>query len=514
MAKISEIMQNFIMSSPKRAIWFMKTMKAGFWEKKGQKMALEVFHQATEKVPAYQDFLKKQGVDPSAIKTLEDFQEKVPLMTKKNYLSQYSLAELSQEEIKKETFGMCFTSGTTSVPLGMLIYKKSFPLALRGFINYLHYLWDIYSPSKSILFMNGLALGPWLAGFFVNLIVAKEVEKHNFTLVTPGSDPTMMVEILEKIGRNYEEIIIICYSSVLRAFFEEGEKRKINWKEFNIKILTGGEVFPSTFRETFFSKIDPSLKKNPWRIVEIFATSDASILGYETPLTILIKELLNKRKELCLKIFDKEKIENLFQYNSLSVFLEEKGEKVCVTKPGVIPLIRYQIGDLGKMISFETMKEILAKEGYNIDDLLKKASWQKGYFKWPFFAFLGRGDDMIAIYSGAKIYSQNLFSLLEKPEAKEIKSFKISTQVDENQNKRFVVYLELKSDLKFSQEESIKSEQKYQKLIHEQLLKTNIDYKDAYRLNPKIVLPIVKIFPFSGGLFKEDKNRQKPKLVI
>ena len=72
MAKISEIMQNFIMSNPKRAIWFMTTMKPGFWEKKGQKMALEVFHQAAKKVPAYQNFLKKQGIDPSTIKTLED----------------------------------------------------------------------------------------------------------------------------------------------------------------------------------------------------------------------------------------------------------------------------------------------------------------------------------------------------------------------------------------------------------------------------------------------------------
>ena len=513
MAKISEIMQNFIMSNPKRAIWFMTTMKPGFWEKKGQKMALEVFHQAAKKVPAYQNFLKKQGIDPSTIKTLEDFQIKIPAMTKKNYLNQYPLSELCQGEIKKESFGICFTSGTTSDPVAMAIYKKSFPPALRGFVNYLYYLWDIYSPSKSILFINGLALGPWLAGFFVTLGVAKEVEKHNFTLVTPGSDPKMMVEILERIGKSYEEIIIICYSSVLKAFFEEGEKKKINWEEFNIKILTGGEPFLKNLREDILNKIDPQ-KKELWRVVEIFATSDASILGYETPLTILIKELLNKNKQLSSKIINTEEIETLFQYNPLSVFLEERKGKILVTKSGIIPLIRYEIGDFGEILSFTKINDIFQQEGYNIEEMLQKPGWQKGYFKWPFFTFLGRGDDMLKIYSGAKVYPQNLSNLFGKPETKEVRGFKLTTEADENLNIRLIVYLELRPDLKPLPEELIQLEEKYQKLVHEELFKTNIDYKDAYHLNPEVTLPIIKIFHHRQGPFREDQSKPKPKMVI
>jgi len=437
----------------------------------------------------------------------------VPIMAKNNYLSQYSLEQLSQGEIKKESFGMCFTSGTTGIPFAMPIWKKNFPSAIKGFFTYLQFLWEIYSKSKSILFINGLALGSWLAGFFVTLGVADEVKKHNFTLVTPGSDPKMMIEILKRIGKNYDEIIIICYASVLKAFFEEGEKENINWKEFNIKTLTGGEPFFKTLKEDFLNKLD-SQRKESWRVIEIFATSDASILGYETPLTILIKEILNKNKQISLEIFNRKMIRTLFQYNSLSVFLEDQKEKILVTKPGIIPLIRYQIGDLGKVISFEKMKEVLEKEGYNIDDLLKKADWQKGYFKWPFFTYLGRADNMLKIYSGAKVYAENLLGILEKPEAKEIRSFKLTTENDENLNTRLIVYLELKPGLAPSTQELDRLTKKYQKIIHEELFKNNLEYQDAYRLNSEVVLPIVRIFTYGKGIFERDKSKPKTKLLI
>lgn len=513
MAKISEIMQNFIMSNPNRAIWFMKTMKANFWEKKGRKMALEVFQEAAEKVPAYKDFLEKQGIDPSTIKTLEDFQEKIPVMTKENYFSQYPFADLSQGEIKKDSFGICFTSGTTGSPAAMLTSKKSLSIVINGVMSFFHYLWEIRSPSKYTLYISGFALGPWLASFLSNFVLAKEAERHNFTLTTPGSDPIMIAEILERIGNNYDQIIISGYPTVLKAFLDEGDKRKINWEEFDIKILSAGEPLPRNLKEYILNKIDPQ-RKNPWRILDFFATTDASVLGFGTPLATVIHQILNENEEFCSDIFELKKIPSLFQYNPTAVFVEEIEDNLAVTKLGVIPLIRYQIGDLGKAISFSKMMELLEKKDYDIKNLLEKADWQKGYFQWPFFAYLGRADDMVIIYSGAKVYARNLFNLLERPETKDIRNFKLTTETDANYNVRLFVYLELKPDLRFLSEDLINMEEKYLKFTHEELLKTNIDYKDAYRLNSQLTIPIIKIFPCGQGPFEKDKFKPKPKMVI
>ena len=491
----------------------MKTMKAEFWEKKGQKMALEVFHQAAEKVPAYQDFLKKQGINSSTIKTLEDFQERVPVMTKNNYLSQYSLNELSQGEIKKNAFGMCFTSGITGSPASMLTSKKSLPPVINGIMGFFHYLWETRSPSNYTLCINGFALGPWLASFLSNFVLAKEAERYNFTLVTPGSNPEMMAETLERIGKSYDQVIVMAYPTILKAFFDEAEKREINWNEFNVKILSAGEPLPINLREYVLNKIDPQ-RKDPWRILDFFATTDASVLGFGTPLAMVIHQIINGDEGLCSSIFGLKEIPNLFQYNPAAVFVEEVEDKLNVTKTGVIPIVRYQMGDLGKVASFSKMISALQKKGYSIENLLKKSGWQKGCFKWPFFIYLGRADDMVIIYSGAKVYARNLFNLLERPETKEIKNFKLTTETDDSYNIRLIVYLQLNPGLNFSPQDLTKMEEKYQKLVHEELLKSNIDYKDAYRLNPNITRPIVKIFSYGEGPFEKDQSKPKPKMVI
>ena len=61
-----------------------------YWERKGEQLALELFHAAAERVPAYQDFLKKNQVKHTLVKTIRDF-KKIPWINKKNYLSKYIL---------------------------------------------------------------------------------------------------------------------------------------------------------------------------------------------------------------------------------------------------------------------------------------------------------------------------------------------------------------------------------------------------------------------------------------
>src|SRR5687768_17248694 len=61
---------------------------AEYWEQKGIERALQLFHAASERVPAYKDFLKKNHINPSLIQTAEDFKQ-VPTVNKNNYLKIY-----------------------------------------------------------------------------------------------------------------------------------------------------------------------------------------------------------------------------------------------------------------------------------------------------------------------------------------------------------------------------------------------------------------------------------------
>jgi len=513
MKKISTVFQNFILSNPKRAVWFMKTMPASFWEKQGEKLALKVFKEAVENSPAYQDFLKREGVNPNEIKTIEDFKEKVPITSKKNFLQFYPIEKLIGEKFK-EILGVCFSSGSTGKPCPFLYKRELTDTIFKGYAGWLDYLFDLFSKKIPTLYLNAAPLGVWAFGYLMTLFFARIVDKYPITYITPGPDSKLVIKILGEMGGNYEQIIIVTTPSILSKIFDEGEEGNFNWKELNVKFVLGGEPLTDGFKEYIFSKID-SERKNPWRIFNVLGTGDASIVGFSLPLAEVVQKVAREDQKFQSELSSQNIPFWIFQYNPLSVFLEEKEGKLLITSNiGLTPIIRYQIGDGGKIVPFLEMKEKLKKHGYDIEELLRKEGWTKGYFKWPFLIFFGRIDQTVTIFSAAKIAVQNLLPLLDLPETKEIRSFKISGQPDEKGNIRLVVFFELKPKIKPTPEELIKLENKYQQLVHQVLIRTNIDYQDAYRIDPSRTLPIVKIFPYNEGVFKEDASRPKPKMVI
>ena len=59
--------------------------KSDYWTKRAEEVSLDLFHDASRRVPAYKDFLKKNKINPSKIKNFDDF-KLVPPTSKENYL--------------------------------------------------------------------------------------------------------------------------------------------------------------------------------------------------------------------------------------------------------------------------------------------------------------------------------------------------------------------------------------------------------------------------------------------
>src|SRR5581483_6168995 len=70
-----------------------RSSDAETFQQAGFQNALRLFREAAQRIPAYEDFLKKHEVRAAAIKTYQDFQH-VPITTKDNYLRAYPLKDL------------------------------------------------------------------------------------------------------------------------------------------------------------------------------------------------------------------------------------------------------------------------------------------------------------------------------------------------------------------------------------------------------------------------------------
>jgi phenylacetate-CoA ligase len=511
--KIAQIMQKFIMSNPDRALKFFASRSAEWWEKQGEKKALETFHEAAEKVPAYRDFLIKNGIkDHTKIQTIEDFKKYIPITTKENYILAYPFKDrliVPYENL----FTISTTSGTTGEPvywprLGMQdkMFSYFYEMILRN-------MWQIHKIPTLVIV--GLSLGNYIAGE-LNTFCWKEIalrNKNKITVVTPGSDIEGILEILKEFIDKYEQIIIISYPSLLKLLLDEGEKEGINWQRYKIRWLYGGELCPRKLLEKIKEKILGKKIDYSFAFTAYGAADAAGGIGFANPFTVIVNELLEQysklKNELGLEREDIYSEVSLCQLNTLTYFVEEVDERLTITFNGAVPLVRYNIKDIGKIIPFTQLITVFEKEKINIFEILKEKIPYYYVFKQPLLNIVGR-DSAISL-DGANVFPSQIAEIIES--SPWFNSFKISKKILEDGNSKFVVYLELKDEKKPSQEEVEKLKIEYHDKILNYLLKINTDFRKSYHDNLKLCDPEIVIRKFRELEFAPSKSG-KIKYVI
>src|SRR5207237_7283901 len=98
---------------------------------RAEQSVLALFASVAREVPAYAAFLADHGVDPTTIRTIQDFQH-LPLVDKHNYVYEYPLAELCRGGGLGDCDMFAVSSGSTGQPT---VWPRSvadeYPIARR-----------------------------------------------------------------------------------------------------------------------------------------------------------------------------------------------------------------------------------------------------------------------------------------------------------------------------------------------------------------------------------------------
>jgi phenylacetate-CoA ligase len=510
MAKISDILQNFIISNPKRAMKFMSSMPASFWERQGRKKALNIFYEAAEKVPAYKRFLKLKGVNSEEIKSFEDFQ-KIPIMDKKNYILKNPFKDTCLEGKVEKMYAFSTSSGSEGNPTvwpRLVEQDKMLPNYWECFFIQ---NWNI--DEKSTLVIITMALGNWIAGMLTTVVIKRIAlkGKYRLSIATPGTDVKQILNIIKWIAPHYDQVIILAYPSLLKLIIEEGEKFEIKWRNLNLKFWLGGERFSKNMKKYIIEKLGIEEKLDTF--VSVYGTSDAGAIGLGSPLSNLIFKIISENDKLHGKLIEPlPKSFSLVQFNPLSYFVEEIEGEIVITYRGGIPLIRYNTHDFGKVITYERMMTFMKESNIDVVELLKKEGYKKEkIWRWPFLYVIGK-EESVSIF-GAKVSPEDIEAAIYSKKIKDINNFRLKLESDEEGNTHFYVLLELKKDFMLTPEERKKLEKKYHDILLEKLLRLNLDFADTYKINPKIADPIVKIYQFNEGPFAQ-KLVTKEKYIL
>ncbi|EKD90213.1 MAG: hypothetical protein ACD_31C00097G0002 [uncultured bacterium] len=499
MAKIGNLIQKYIFSKTNWAMWFLSHAPDSFWDGKGKSKALDTFHTAVKKVHAYKEFLKNSGINSEEIKTFEDFQNKIPIMDKNNYIQNNEILDLCPERNLNKMYTVSTSSGSTGKPTFWFRAASQDFMLPKYWETFLIQNWNI--DKHSTLVVVSMDLGNWIAGELVATTLKRlAIEgSYRLTIATPGADIEQILDIFD-IADNYDQILLVIYPSLIKALLEGGDIRKIDWSKLNIKFWVGGELLSPYLKNYIEEKLD-SKKKQFNRFVLTYGSADAGGIGFSSPMSNKINDLVSNNHGLKEKLFGKIPfIPTLVQVNPLAYFVEEINKNLVITYNGGITLIRYNTHDKGGIIPYAKMIKLVQSYGYDLYSELKKEGYNKDMiWEWPFLYIFGRTGNVVKIL-GANIYPENIEVALYNDETNEINNFRLKGNTNKDGNTNFSILIELKEGIVLEKQEEMK--QKYHNIFLRKLLEVNADFRGAYENDKEIADPLIEIYEFRQGPFQ------------
>jgi len=470
-----------------------KNTKEKTLTKLAESKALDNFHFAAKEVPAYKDFLKQHKINPTSIKSIDDFNQ-VPATTKENYIKKYPLHQLVPGgEISSQHF-ISTSSGTSGSPH---FWPRNTQVEIEGAQAHEFILRDICKLATSkTLFINGFAMGNWIAGTFtascMNLVSQKG---YPVTVITPGYSTEAIIEVLKTLPEYYEHIIISGHTPFLKELVEEVINHGIDWKNIPTTLLGTGQAITENWRDYVCSLLQ---EESPKGFFNLYGSADAALMGFETELSVALRRKISSLNGLNNSIFADDRLPSLYQYDPRLTYFQAFDRELHITKYYGVPLVKYNIQDQGGLVTYSQMKEI--------SELQETFSMATKEAELPFVYLFGREKFMIKLY-GANIYTEHVQQALNHFTIQsEISGrFVMECEYDQEQNPKLVCHIELSP--KKESHESLR--EKVHDVFVEEVQKVNSEYRFLISELGDKVKPLIKLYPhghkkhFSKGKVKK-----------
>ncbi|MST04163.1 MAG: hypothetical protein EXS49_01165 [Candidatus Pacebacteria bacterium] len=466
---------------------------------------------AIKNVKAYGSWLKTHDSKIKTISTDSDFYS-LPITNKKDYIGKFKVSELTlNKQVPQFTYA---SSGSSGVPTFWFRDESQEKIGIDIHETIFRDIFKIKKEQK-VLVVITFSMGIWIAGNYTAAAIAGlSTRGYNVTVATPGLERNDILNVFKNIAPNYDTIVICGYPPFLMDVILDLKKNGIDFKKHNMFGLTAGDKFTEQWRDLFMKIVKK--ENNPACVVGVYGSADAVVMGFETPLSILLRRTAIKDRELYKELFGDEKLlPNISQYDENFIFFEEKDTELVITAPTSIPLIRYNIHDRGNIIRQADMKKIIENS-----NLPKKSEISK-LFGWdfPFVIVKGRTDVATTFYA-LNIYPENIRAAVED---KKIKSFLSGNFLVYNKQsadaKRESLFVELEMNSGISANKALTA--KATNIVVKHLMALNIEFAKLHKSIGKMALPKVLLInyqkkDFSKSLIPSLVNikGKKPRMLL
>ncbi len=481
----------------------IKHKNSAFWSQTQMDESLKQFHYAAEHVSAYKKFLKKRNIDPKKVKSYADFKQ-LPATNKENYLTQFPLDEVTVKDGFKDTLVYTSTSGSTGDPY---YFSRNPRIDWQSSIVHELYITDsTLKKNEPTLVVVCFGMGVWIGGLITyQAFQFLGTRGYPISIITPGINKEEIFKALKRLGPSYKQVILVGYPPFIKGIVDEAEERKVSLKKMNVHLLFAAEAFTEKFRDYMGKKAH--VKDVLRDTSNIYGSADIGSMAFETPLSILIRRLAMRHKELFEDIFSKiTKTPTLAQYIPSFINFEEDQGELFLTGSSSIPLIRYGIGDNGGVHTFKEMEIKLAAHGFNLKEECRKAGISNAVYELPFVYVYERKDMSTTLY-GLQIFPETIREvLLETPFSNFLTGkFTLVTKYDMHQNQ----YLEINLESRKSNGISMTIKKYLLNAIVENLLQKNGEFRELHKHIKNKAFPKLVFWQNEDPLYFKPGIKQK-----
>ncbi|MFH1439321.1 MAG: hypothetical protein ABIG89_02065 [Candidatus Woesearchaeota archaeon] len=507
-ASFLSAVESFLLNDFKRAKFFVTKSDPDVFEDISRKKMMDIFKHAAKNVPAYRDFLEKNKINADDISSIDLYNTLIPETNKKNYILKYSYDSRCVDGKLPFKGNIDESSGSSGKPTNWIRSVKEENLLFKAAKFEFNYIFD--SDNKDYIVLSAWSTGPWATGVKFCTIV-----EHFCLVKNTDTNIDNIINTLKTFGKK-QNYIIAGYPPFIKHLIDEG-KKKINWKDYNINIVTGGEGIILSWEDY----IVRHLKKGA-KIISSYGASDVDIgIGFETPLSMSIRRLCSKNKKLREALFGHhERLPMLFQYNPclhyITNHINKQGKQEyqisLLDKNVASPKIKYNLNDEGGVLRYKDVVMYLEKfepkyaKRLKQNKALKDGVDANDVLKLPFLYVVGRSDGTVS-FDGANVYPHQIEMCIHsnKKLLDSTKTFRIGAEFDKNKNVNFNIRIELKKGLKASENLRIL----YHNIILEKLMQINSDFRESYLNDKSIINPQVHLYEHGHSVFNTSGIKNK-----